>query len=516
MKDVQYIDELFPGYNLLELLSDHPTSKVFLAEKEGELFVIKAQHKSCFFLSDPELLLRFSHKGLPKVVSVFSDETEIYYIYEYIHGETLAESFAAGRISSDRAADITIKLCEIVSYLHSFNLIHADIKPENVITNGDNVYLIDFGICHEYSKKTDTATQLIGTDGYIPPELGYRKTDFRADVYALGMVYYFLCTGSANIKEIDSRVDEPRKRRIIKRATSFNVAVRTPTPKHFAENLKKVHLSPVFLPVTVAAMCLAFCVLGIFIGKAISSEPAVIETAAGAAEGTAADTAEEPYEFSDELIEKAIRVSLGKTADEPVYKDDLLTVSGINIVEGEAYATVDEYYERQAELKMRNEAYGHIGNLADLYSCPNIARIYIAYTDLADISVLETLENLTELHLDFDMVKDLSPLLSCQKLDIFSATGMNCENYNFTDKKKMTSVYFDHTDYEKFIHHLDGMTIRDLGVGDCYIPSFDVFPDVTVTNRLEIWNNDITSMDGIERITAPGCTYNISENPVAE
>ena len=123
---------------------------------------------------------------------------------EYILGDTLAMLLQSGPLSAGKVKDIALQICRGLHVLHSLGWIHRDIKPENVMIRGDGAVLIDFDAaryCHsgknaagESNRNQDT--RILGTVGYAPPEqYGISETDYRADIYAMGVLMNEMLTG---------------------------------------------------------------------------------------------------------------------------------------------------------------------------------------------------------------------------------------------------------------------------------------------------------------------------------
>jgi hypothetical protein len=84
---------------------------------------------------------------------------------------------------------------------------------------------------------------------------------------------------------------------------------------------------------------------------------------------------------------------------------------------------------------------------------------------------------------------------------------MNTANYDITIPGKYYShISIGFVPYEKFMPILSGITVEHLSVPGCEISSLDVFPDMTVTEILDISLNDLVNTDGSERILADGAT----------
>ena len=171
------------------------------------------------FLTEAQRLNRLSleHPGIVKVNECFRANDTAYYVMEYVDGESLRHYTThqpGGKLPEADALAITRRVGESVQYLHSHQVTHLDIKPDNILlrTDGQPV-LIDFGLAKHYDKKgrATSTLKVAGTsDGYSPVEqyLGLDKFSPQADVYALTATLLFMLTGR-----------EPEKASAIKPAT---------------------------------------------------------------------------------------------------------------------------------------------------------------------------------------------------------------------------------------------------------------------------------------------------------
>ncbi|KAB1641499.1 DUF5067 domain-containing protein [Adlercreutzia muris] len=111
-------------------------------------------------------------------------------------------------------------------------LIHRDLKPSNIVVSDGGLTIIDFGIARAFREGAGADTTHFGTRSYAPPEqFGYGQTDVRSDVYALGMLLYYLVTE----RDPDARVATggfaepdvpPMLRPVLQRACAFDPAAR--------------------------------------------------------------------------------------------------------------------------------------------------------------------------------------------------------------------------------------------------------------------------------------------------
>ncbi len=202
-------------YSLVKILHETKTSKVELVEcsLDGEKYIKKTYYsdKRAVF----NTIAKIKNEHIPEIYEVFFGEDTII-IEQYIEGETLEEKISKGEVfSKNHIKAIYDDLLDAVDALHRNNIVHRDIKPANIIIkeNGEAV-LIDFSIARSYSEKRSTDTKLFGTVGYAAPEqFGFSQSDYRTDIYALGVT----------MKEIaNSRNSSKRLYSAISRCTEFD------------------------------------------------------------------------------------------------------------------------------------------------------------------------------------------------------------------------------------------------------------------------------------------------------
>lgn len=147
-----------------------------------------------------ELLQQLNNDSIVKVYDQFPMGDNFYIVMELVDGLNVEQYVNKyGAIPYERATRFMVKILEAMQAVHEKNFVHRDMKPSNImIRNDESICLLDFGIAKDMNIKgggTMIGT-VIGSDGYMSPEQaeGF-SIDHRADIYALGCVFYFMLTG---------------------------------------------------------------------------------------------------------------------------------------------------------------------------------------------------------------------------------------------------------------------------------------------------------------------------------
>jgi serine/threonine-protein kinase len=142
---------------------------------------------------------RLSHPGIVTIHDIAEDDAgQPYIVMEYIEGQPLNVLLGpAAQVPFDRLLDIGIQLAEALDFAHRSGVVHRDIKPQNILVTQDGrAKIADFGIARlEGTELTQEGTSL-GTPCYMSPEQ-FRggAIDGRSDIFSLGAVLYWMCTG---------------------------------------------------------------------------------------------------------------------------------------------------------------------------------------------------------------------------------------------------------------------------------------------------------------------------------
>ncbi len=148
-------------------------------------------------LTEVRLARQITHPAICSVFDVGEADGAIFYSMELVRGEDLAALLRrAGRLPSERVADIARQLCAGLTAAHAHGILHRDLKPANVLIDEDGlVRITDFGIA--ITRADADLHMQTGTPRYMAPEQrseGTRLSE-QTDVYALGLVLYELLVG---------------------------------------------------------------------------------------------------------------------------------------------------------------------------------------------------------------------------------------------------------------------------------------------------------------------------------
>ncbi|NSW53678.1 MAG: serine/threonine protein kinase [Anaerolineae bacterium] len=259
-------------YQILEKLGEGGMAAVYKAfdtrlEREVALKVITdtrqgSEHFLKRFEREAKSLAKLSHPNIVDVHDYGEHNGLPYIVMEYLPNGTL-KKFMGHPVEYRKASELLLPVAEALAYAHEQGIIHRDIKPANILLSAHDIPMVtDFGIVKVLGSESGEAlTQVgsgIGTPTYMAPEQGQgAEIDQRADVYALGVVFYEMLTGRKPYeaptptgvfwKQMTEPLPNPKLFvpsipdsvvGFLQKALAVNVDTRVQTMREFADTLK--------------------------------------------------------------------------------------------------------------------------------------------------------------------------------------------------------------------------------------------------------------------------------------
>lgn len=240
------IEELapkFPQLEILELTGQGGMGAVYKARQKElgravALKILPPDIGPAFaerFAREARALAMLNHPGIVTIYDFGRADGLYFFLMEFIDGVNLRQLMAGGRVSPREALAIVPEICDALQYAHDQGIVHRDIKPENILMDRrGRVKVADFGLAKIVEEAASEgaaegavpgqpdlteAGKTVGTPQYMSPEQisAPGEVDHRADIYALGVVFYQMLTGELPGKKleppskkvsIDVRLDE--------------------------------------------------------------------------------------------------------------------------------------------------------------------------------------------------------------------------------------------------------------------------------------------------------------------
>jgi serine/threonine-protein kinase len=153
------------------------------------------------FLREARAMATLNDSHIIQIYFIGQDQGQTFFVMEYIDGDSLSGVLKReGKLDPGDALKILLRASQGLAAAHAQGVIHRDVKPGNImITSRGQVKVADFGIAlanHDVDSKLTGTGQLVGTPGYLSPEvcLG-QPVDARSDIFALGIVLFEMLSG---------------------------------------------------------------------------------------------------------------------------------------------------------------------------------------------------------------------------------------------------------------------------------------------------------------------------------
>lgn len=202
--------KVFSGrYQIGELIGIGGMAEVYSAQDMtlGRIVAVKTMLPQ--YASDPDFTRRFRQEAAaaanlqsPYIVNVYDwghDQDTYFIVMEFVRGSDLKTAIQQrGAINQRKVAEIGSQVCQALTVAHQQDIIHRDIKPQNIMIQPDgNVKVMDFGIARAKNSTADKTQTVLGTAHYTSPEQAQgQELTASSDIYSLGVVLYEAATGT--------------------------------------------------------------------------------------------------------------------------------------------------------------------------------------------------------------------------------------------------------------------------------------------------------------------------------
>ncbi|KAI9088290.1 hypothetical protein K1719_030011 [Acacia pycnantha] len=196
-KDLSYTElwKATQGFSQKNFLSERGFGAVYKAVLSGITIAVKKLKNTSVqgekeFKSEVKLLSRARHENVVMLLGSCSEGKHRLLVYEYVCNGSLDQHLS-------QRIKVAIGVSKGLQYLHENNIVHRDVRPNNILLTHDRQTLLgDFGLARNQHQDSIQSTEVIGTFGYLAPEYAeYGKVSAKIDVYSFGVVLLELITG---------------------------------------------------------------------------------------------------------------------------------------------------------------------------------------------------------------------------------------------------------------------------------------------------------------------------------
>jgi len=197
--DYELLEEIARGgmgvvYRATQLALERPVALKVIARQLADDEKFRRR-----FLSESRLAAQLEHPAVVPVYDAREDDGELIVAMRLIEGGDLRKLIdREGPLEPERAVHLLGQVAEALDAAHAAGIVHRDVKPHNILIEGERAYLSDFGLAKAYAETgPGSGASIVGTVEYMAPEQWRGdRVGPAADVYALGCVLYECATGA--------------------------------------------------------------------------------------------------------------------------------------------------------------------------------------------------------------------------------------------------------------------------------------------------------------------------------
>jgi len=533
--DFELPDMLQQEYELLSCIKHTEQKQIYLLlqKNTGKKAVLKCGSGIYrdILKEEASRLAQLDGNGFPYLMDWHEMTETCFLVREYIEGETLQELMEKEEpLALQEALEAAMQVCGLLDKLHSQNppVIYRDVKPQNIVrTPGGNYVLIDLDTARAYKEGAGEDTVFMGTRGIASPEqFGFQQTDARTDVYGVGMLLLYLTTGSYEKSKTYERLPE-RIKKIIAKCTEFNPKDRYHSMKEVERSLQNVPgskgwqellckrkkmLRKIFLVLSVCLM-IGGMVTGVF----------------------AAQYRKNIVEFSNPVIEKAVRERLGKTDGSAITKEELegiytLVICGERVffswIEHEEYMAfnwfvTENWTQPEESFDMSDLAmftnlntlvieFQNVTEIPDLSHLP-LVRVSFSNNSLTDISGLAGCTQIKNLLLYNNPISDITALQNLNQLEQLHLGRTSVSDLSQVNKDTVKALYVEFTDLSDYSVLQEFPAIEELRVANATKEEIEQLVQLSGLKNLSLFESEVDSlmmfqkMSGLQGLELAGC-----------
>lgn len=195
------------------------------------------------FLREATIIEKLDHPNICRFIECGEEGGTRFIVMEFVDGRNVRDLIRKGDIDVARAVRIARQTCSALSHAHERQVIHRDMKPENILVTADDVCKVtDFGIARDFDEDDIRLTMpnmVIGSPSYMSPEQkkDTSQADHRSDIYGVGVTLYEMLSGEfpSGLLRLDLIPEDLRA--IVSKAIAFNPDERYDTAAAMLEDL---------------------------------------------------------------------------------------------------------------------------------------------------------------------------------------------------------------------------------------------------------------------------------------